>query len=134
MADIHLDRENKYIVLESTQTTFTVQEIGSEVKRQLQLSANVAEDKAFIWSGLDDLPGTNVTGVVLKLQNGWTLQAEAQGSPTTVSITQGIILPESEGGTVFNPNTNVSYTLADTTVSALVSATTSGGGGRSLDA
>ena len=131
-ADLHLDLLNSRIILESSKISWTVREIGSRTKEDFQLASNIEEDKAFTWSGLDDLPGTNVTGVVMKLTNGWTVQAETQGSNTTVTVNQGIIIPETEGGIVFQPQTNISYATSDTTVSALITAI-GGGADRSLD-
>ena len=117
--DIRLDVTNKEIILESTQLIFTVQEIGSKVKELLQEAPNIDDGAAFTWSGFDSLPGGAKTGIVMQLLDGWILRADPQVSDTRVQITQGIILGTG-GGDPLGTAANVSYSIAEYTVSALL--------------
>ena len=118
VTDIHLDTFNREIILEATQLRFTVQEIGSKTKELLQQATNIDDDRAFTWSGFELLPGGNRTGIVMVMDNGWTIRAEAQGSQTRIIIEQGIILPEGAGDPL-ETATNVIYSLAEQTVSSI---------------
>ena len=118
--DISLDVTNRIVILEATQLSYTVQEIHSKTKELLLQAPNIDDDSIFQQSGFDELNADDRTGVIAKLQNGWTVEAETQGSPTIVSVQKGIILPETLGGTVYNAVVNISYFVADATVSALL--------------
>jgi len=132
----YLDEVNKRVYLGvavGDSTTYTVQEIGSGIKDQLQLSPHIDLDRIFIWSGYEEYQTGTFTGVVMTMQNGWTLWTAPQGSEHRLRITQGIVL-DSAGGDPIGMPTNIVWSLSEQSVSALLTATaTASSTRRSLD-
>lgn len=118
---VTLDLFNQRVVLgvsAGTDTEYSVQELGSLIKEELQKAPFIDDDKIFTWSGFDVLPLGDRTGVVMILQNAWTIWAGDQGSPHNIRLSKGIISRHDLTEPLGSP-TNVSWKLADSTVSSL---------------
>lgn len=118
---LFFDEPQKRVYLDvdvGVETVRTVQEIGSLIKQELQQSPHIDLNAIFSWSGneiYDPVTGAT-TGVVMNMQNGWTLWTANQGSKHRFRITSGLIL-DSAGGDPLGTPTNIVWSLAEQSVS-----------------
>jgi len=136
IAIVRVDLLNKRIYYDvdgGASTTRTVQQMGSLIKDELQRSPHIDEDKIQVFSGLDEFITGNFTGVVMKMQDGWEIWTEDQGSKHRFIITQGLIITEPAGGDPMGTPTNIVWSVAEQTVSALLASTGGATTLRSLD-
>lgn len=118
---LFFDEPQKRVYLDvdvGVETVRTVQEVGSLIKQELQQSSHIDLNAIFSWSGneiYDPVTGAT-TGVVMNMQNGWTLWTANQGSKHRFRITSGLIL-DSAGGDPLGTPTNIVWSLAEQSVS-----------------
>lgn len=101
-----------------SETTITVQDLGSAIKRELQKAPFIDDDKVFIWSGdevYDPLTGST-TGVVMIMQTPWTIWTEDQGSQHKFRIINGIVTESSNGNPLGMP-LMITWSLSEQAVS-----------------
>lgn len=101
-----------------SETTITVQDLGSAIKRELQKAPFIDDDKIFIWSGdevYDPLTGST-TGVVMIMQTPWTIWTEDQGSQHKFRIINGIVTESSNGNPLGMP-LMITWSLSEQAVS-----------------
>jgi len=121
-----------------TLTTRTVQELGSLIKQELTLAPLIDDNQMFSWSGLDEFQSGVFTGIVMKMLDGWEIWTLDQGAKHRFRITQGLIVTDPPGGDPFGTPTNIIWSVAEQSVSALLTAAaggsgSGGGSGRTLD-
>jgi len=122
---IRLDEPQKRIYLgvsPGTETEYSIQELGSYIKEELQYSPHIDLNAVFKWSGFDLLPLGDRTGVVMIMQDGWTIWVEDQGSQHKVRFSKGVLAATS--GFPLGTPVNVTWLLAESTVSSLANAQT----------
>jgi len=107
-----------------TLTERTVQQIGSLIKQELKLAPYIDDNTMFTWSGFDEFATGTFTGIVMKMLDGWTIWTEDQGAKHRFKITNGLIITDPPGGDPFGTPTNIVWSIAEQSVSALL---TSGG-------
>lgn len=123
-----LDLLNKRVYLGTEAgvlTTYTTQEVYSYIKEELQISAHIDQDKISIASGNEtyDPASGATTGVVLTMQDGWTLWTEDQGAKHRLRITAGLVL-DSVGGDPLGTPTNIVWSVSEQAVSNVGNLTT----------
>jgi len=125
IAIIRFDLPQKRIYFDvdvGTLTTRTVQQIGSLIKENLAKAPFIDDDQMFSWSGLDEFQTGVFTGIVLKMLDGWELWTEDQGAKHRFQITQGLVITDPPGGDPFGTPTNIIWSVAEQSVSALLTA------------
>lgn len=107
-------------------TRISVKDLGSAIKRELQLAPFIDDDAIFTWTGAEEYITNTETGVVMIMQNGWTIWTEDQGVKHRFEINRGLIIDSIAGDPLGTP-TNIIWSLAEQAVSAVT--TVAGGGG-----
>lgn len=133
----YLDEVNKRVYLgvdAGNSTTYTVQEIWSYIKNTMQLAPYIELDAIALISGLDEYSTGIFTGVIMKMLDGWELWTLNQGSKHRLIIEKGLVITEPAGGDPFGTPTNIVWSIAEQSVSALLTSTSSGSSrARTLD-
>ncbi len=100
----------------SSETTITVRDLGRAIKDELQLAPFIDDDAIFTWTGAEEFLTDNFTGVVLILQNGWTIWTEDQGSQHKFRMTEGLVL-DSLGANPLGAPLLITWSLSEQAVS-----------------
>jgi hypothetical protein len=124
----YLDEENLRVYLGTeavSPTTYTVQEVHSLIKEELKKAPYIDRDKLTISTGNDVYDQTTgaTTGVVMFMQDGWTIWVEDQVSRHKVKFTAGLVLDQAGGEPLGDP-LNVNWERADQSVSNVSNLTT----------
>ena len=103
-------------------TTYTIQELGSYIKEELKLSPLADDDQPFVWEGFNPLQGGNRVGIVFTLNTLWIIDADDFAGPGRhrIKLEQGIVLPEITDEEVLGTPANITWSLAEFTVSSLI--------------
>lgn len=119
MATITFNKTNKHILLGIADISASVQELADAIRTFEALLNNFDLKQIMFATGKDDVGGGISTAITLTLLDGWKLNAQARGSPTTVTIFGGNFITD-DGTTPFFPITNVTYDRAQSTSSSLL--------------
>lgn len=123
----HIDTVQNRVVFNldpGSETVASVQDIGSLIKQELKLAPLADDSDIFTWTGLEQLSGGNVVGIVMVLRPGWTIWTEDSGGGRhRFRITEGIILGDSGADPLGSP-ADVVWSLAEYTVSSILGAAT----------
>ena len=127
---ITFDKLNKWILLATTDTITSIQELADAIRTYEALLTNFDLDPIMDGVGKADLGGGNFTGITLTLLNGWKIKVDGVPvSETQFTINQGdLVTDDASSPTVFG--TNVKWEIQQSTSPALV--VTGGGSGGSV--